>query len=828
MLHLILPIALAGPTPEQPDTLAPDRNWDLQTLHLDLAVDLQGESIAGTATLQFSPLTPGSDTLWVHQVGLNVQEVRINGEKSEFQLGDTHLAVQAPSDADVVELAIDYKATPQKGLHFRKKTKNSPDSYNEVWSQGEDTDNRFWFPSWDYPNDRFTYSGRFVVPKGYKVLSNGLGSFDGTAWNYALKEDMVNYLVMLAVGPYQIREAKWRDTPVEQWFPPDANEDEVIHISGKVPDMLELFSQKTGLDYPYPTYREVFVQRFLYTGMENTTATVEERNILRPSKDGDLAQSAQSVVAHEAAHQWFGDALTCKTWHELWLNEGFATYFAGLWEQEEYGDANFYDDVYNWYRWSLKAGPMSGRWWSTEEGDHAERTAVYVRGASTLQMLYVMVGEEAFWKSVQKYVADNTHALVETDDLRLAFESVTGQHLGWFFDQWTHLPGSPTVTVKHQYADGVLRVDVSQEGKMTYTFPLDIEIGTDDGPVHKREWVNQATTRFSVPLEKAPSYVAADPQGGVLAKFDNQQSVQSWLGQLKSTSPYARLNAIRALGEKKATTETVEALAKILTSKKEERTYRQVAAQSLGKLDHPTGDKALANTLPKAKSPSLRKSIAHALAHGRELANESRVLGKVADKDPTIDVQASALRSLSHFDREGALRRARAILRRKPGKNVSLHRTAASLLSKHGNESDMPLLLKHMNRSSKHALAGSVLWSAMHLANELDDTAREKAQFKIAKKIQPWLSSRHLRTRQNALYGLKEVGNESNIPALQTLKAHTDLSSSRKKAEEAIEAIRNRKDDPKPEAAEVADELKKLEERIDAIEKRLEEEKKRH
>ena len=164
MLTLLIPFALANPSPGQPDAVAPDRDWDLQHLHLDLDVNLDDETVAGTATLQFEPLQPGSDVLWVHQVALDVTAVRVNGEAVDFQLGDSDLRVVTGQPSGPVELAIDYSAKPQNGLHFRKKTAGSPDSYNEVWSQGEDTDNRYWFPSWDYPNDRFTYSGRFTAP----------------------------------------------------------------------------------------------------------------------------------------------------------------------------------------------------------------------------------------------------------------------------------------------------------------------------------------------------------------------------------------------------------------------------------------------------------------------------------------------------------------------------------------------------------------------------------------------------------------------------------------------------------------------------------------
>jgi aminopeptidase N len=828
MLVHLLPIALSATTPGQPDSAAPDRDWDLQHLHLDLDINLNQESIAGTATLRFAPLQPGSDVLWVHQVGLNVQAVRIDGQSVEFQLGDNDLRILTGPRTEPLELAIDYSAKPQNGLHFRKKTKGSPDTYTEVWSQGESTDNRYWFPSWDYPNDRFTTSGRYTVPAGNKVLSNGTGSFDGTAWNYALEQDHVNYLVMLAVGPYKERLDQWRDIPVRQWYPPDATEAEVAHISGRVPEMLELFSQKTGFDYPYPSYTEVFVQRFLYTGMENTTATVEDRLILQPPTEGDLAQGAHSGVAHEAAHPWFGDLLTCKTWHELWLNEGFATFFAGIWERQAFGEANYFDDVAGWYRRSVKAGPMAGRWWSTEKGDHRENTAVYVRGASVLHMLRVLVGEQAFWAAIQKYVGDNAHSLVETDDLRDAFESVTGQHLGWFFDQWTHLGGAPEVTVKHSFEDGRLRVDVSQKGDRLFAFPLDIEVGTADGPLTQREWMTEESLNFTIPMEAAPTYVAADPQAGVLAQWENKQSTAEWIAQLDSPSPYAKLNALKALGEKPADEAIVEALVKVLHSESQERAYRERAAKTLGKLDHAVGDAALVTTLGRAKSPKLRSTIARALANGRALAGETKALKRIADTDPTRQVRGDALLALTHFDREAALKRARRILKRDPGFNKDLHQRAAEVVGKNGTATDLGLLLRHMDRQDHNKLATSALWAALRLVANLDESKQEAARDRIAEKLHPWLESRHLRSRQSALHGLGETGNDDSIIALQAFKAHTTLSGSRKRAQKAIDSIRKGHEDEQPEDAEIADELKALTDRIEALEKAQEEQSSRH
>lgn len=828
MLHLFLPIALAAPAPGSPDSLAPDRDWDLTHLHLDLDIDLEGESIEGTATLNFEPLVPGGRTLWVHQVGLNINEVRLNGESVAFRVFDTSVEVDANPEDGPATLEIDYQANPQNGLHWRKKGPGSPDRYNEVFSQGENTDNRYWFPSWDYPNDRFTYSGRFQVPEGYRALSNGLGEFDGTAWNYRLEQDLVNYLVMLAVGPYKERTDSWRGRPIRQWYPPHMTEDAVEHISGKVPEMMELFTEKTGAEYPYPIYTEVFVQRFLYAGMENTTATVEEQYLLQPSSEGDLAQGAQSVVAHEAAHHWFGDMLTCKTWHELWLNEGFATYFAAIWERSEFGEANFYEDVLGWYRSSVNAGPMSGRWWSTDEGEHSEYTAVYVRGASTLHMLRVMLGEEAFWTAIRMYVADNAHTLVETDDLRAAFETVTGQHLGWFFDQWTHLPGAPEVTASHRYEDGFLRVDVSQKGDRIFSFPLDLEVGTADGIVTHREWIDEGSLRFSIPLENSPTYVAVDPQAGVLATFENKQSTEQWIAQLSSPSPAAKHRAIAALHEKPATDVIIDALRAILLDPEEERSYRQGAAKSLGKLDHAHGDAALRQMVKEALSPRLRATAATALGQGRAHGEDARVLARVADRDSTREVRGKALLSLAHFDRNLAVKKARRVLRSDPGMNIDLHRSAARVIRNHGGLADLPSLLRHMDRGDHDQLASHCLWQSLGLVNRLDRDERETAREAIAEKVVEWLDSRDLRLQQSGLYGLQSTGSRDDIEAIHALQARTTLPRLRSRAEDAVTKIRERRDDPEPEGAEVADELEALSERIEALERALEEEKSRH
>ena len=377
MLPFWIALSSAPPKHGAPGVEAPDRHWDLVHLELDLELSPAAGRIEGSATLSVEPMLPPASELRLDQVGLQIDEVLIDGEATTWRSDDTHLHVELdPSGSHEVYVA--YSAEPETGLHFRG---DGPDTYTEVWSQGEGEDNRHWLPLWDHPNDRFTYRGTFRAPKGYSVLSNGVGgqNEDGS-WTWELTEgDLVAYLVMVAAAEYQRVELDGGPVPIEWWLPPDATVEQAHNAAGRLPEMLRFFGELSGLPYPWANYREVYVQRFMYTGMENTTATVMHRRVLIDDEFLGTRRGSESVVAHELAHQWYGDTLTCRSWHEIWLNEGFATFFSAEWMRHADGDEQFYANVAQRYDGS-HTGPLAGRFWSTPEGDHPPSQNVYAKG----------------------------------------------------------------------------------------------------------------------------------------------------------------------------------------------------------------------------------------------------------------------------------------------------------------------------------------------------------------------------------------------------------------------------------------------------------------
>ena len=810
----VLPFVLESRPTGGPGSLAPDRSWDLQHLHLDLDVDPAGEHIEGSATLTLRPLGQPSTTVVLDQVGLDVHRVLVDGEPVPFRMAERSMEATVPARAH--DLTVEYGASPRAGLHFRGA---APDTYTEVWSQGEGEDNRFWIPLPDHPNDRFTTSGRFQVPEGYKVLSNGLGSFDGSAWNYALEQDLVSYLVMLAVGPYTVQTETWRGRPVEQWLPPDASPAQALSVRGKLPQMLDFFSEKTGVEYPYPAYREVYVQRFLYTGMENTTSTVMARRVLLEEDQLQTRRrGTESVMAHELAHQWYGDALTCATWNELWLNEGFATFMAAEWMRQVDGDEAWASGVASRYRWSRNKEPLAGRFWSSPDGDHAPSTNVYSRGASLLQMLRVMLGEEVFWQGIELYTTRHAHSLVETDDLRRAMEELSGQHLQWFFDQWAHLGGAPKVEASWTHTEGELRVTLKRsEGEQV--FPLEVEAGGE----LRRVWVDEGVVKLLIPMEQAPLYVAVDPRGGLLAELTTTQSVDAWIAQATtSPHPYAQVQAIEALGE-----EGGEQASAFLIGLAEDLAapwaFREWALRSL-KTSPWEPVHAGAARLLEDPDARIRQKAAEVL--GSAPGDHSAALEKAWRRERVPDVRATLLTQWARQDRRGALDAAeRWLVSRRPGLVPNPVAVAAlNLLGDHGDPDSLDTVLRYLRVDSPQDLAHAAAWAAPSMVGRMDPgTARVRAQERSARALEPLLESPFQRTRATAIGALGRVGDEHSVLLLQAYAKKETVQSLEKRADDAIKAIRERDDSlGAPDEGALEERLLALEEQQDAMRERLE------
>ncbi|MCB9765754.1 MAG: HEAT repeat domain-containing protein [Alphaproteobacteria bacterium] len=831
MLAPLLFLALVGPG--GPGGFAPDRDWDLQHVALDLKLDPEAGKVEGTATLTVAPMPAGRGELVLDQVGLDVRRVTAGGEVVPWTLSERDVRVTLGPRDGPVDVVVEYAATPRTGLHFRAPGPDSPDTYVEVWSQGEDIDNRHWLPLPDHPKDRFTVDARFTAPEGYRILSNGLGTREGDAWHYRMDERLVSYLIMVAAAPYQVWETTWRDRPVEVWGPPDASRAQLERVGASLPDMLDFFSDYTGVDYPFPTYREVYVQRFLYGGMENATATVIARKMLGDADAPIPGPRAEYVSAHELAHQWYGDLLTCRGWSEMWLNEGFAAFFGTEWLGHRYGEVLRAARIARTFDRARDVGPLSGRWWSTADGSHGDHDAVYVRGASVLRMLQGMLGDDAFRAAIQVYTRRHADGVVETEDLRRAFEDTTGRDLRWFFDQWVHLGGAPEVKVTQAWSEGQLTLALTQtppDGRAPYAMPVTVELGGAEGPVRRSFWLDGPKVRLVVDLPEAPTYVAVDPDGALLPRISVEQSPAMWRAQAASASPYAVLRAIQHLGEGGASDESVDLLTALLRDP--ELPLRIAAIQALGELDDPQGNGRIGAVLLDHEADlEARIAAAEALGKGSGEGDVAALLwrgwaeARRADDIGHESLAAEVLLALRRHDRQGALREARQVLRRRPGRpaDAPLHAAALEVLGDKGEPKDLQVVLRYLDGQSSSDLTHAALGAGQQLAERAPaGQPREDAKAQVARAAEGLLDDRFVRTRGRAIQVLGHVGDKQTIAALERFRRVETEPDLLKLADNALSTLRARGKGPAGEDARIDGRIEDLEARLDALSRQLE------
>ena len=675
------PFALTGTTRKYERS----RPFTLKHLFLDLTLDIAKKSVHGSATLDFERLASDAERLVLDAVAFDVERV-------ELVTGSATAAVDYEYDGDRLsvllkgkrrgKLKVTYAATPKRGLYFLAPDEKVKDRPRQVWSQCQDEDARYWFPCLDKPHVKMTSELRIAVPAGWVALSNGEPRpvekpKKGGRWVYhfALNQPHPAYLVTLVAGELAVvddvpAEIGQRKIPVQYFVPPKRKKD-VARSLGETPRMIELFSERTGVPFPWSRYSQVVVSDFIFGGMENTTATTLYEHVLLDERAA-LDVSSHDLVAHELAHQWFGDFVTCRDWSHGWLNEGFATFFEHVEREARLGrdeyDYGVSGDLDSYL------GEANGRYQRAivcrdyqEPIDLFDRH-LYEKGGLVLHMLRRKLGDDVFWDGVRLYLERHAHGVVETNDLMRALEEASGKSLERFFDQWVYRPGHPDLRVKIGYEDGLLTIEVKQKQRTgdiaTFAFPLDVLVKTKGGTLERHEKiVTETADTLVVALAERPKFVVLDPDLRVTTSVKLEVPGDFSRHQLEDgPSAYARWSAARALAERDDR-RSVEALAAALGRTKEAWMVRGEAARALGRLRGDAAFDALAKSA-RDRHPKVRRAVADALGSFRTPA-AARLLKDLTRRDRSYLVSADAARSLGRTRQPGVLKDLVGVLERR-------------------------------------------------------------------------------------------------------------------------------------------------------------------
>jgi len=825
---------LPGDKPKYPR----DRVVDIKHVRLDISLDLDNKRIKGRVAHTFTPLNDGLTALELDAVELDIASIR-NSSGTELKHsqagGRLRIELAAPRNTGEEEtVTVEFAGSPRRGLYFIGPDGNYPWKRLEAWTQGQDEDSRHWFPCYDYPNEMATTELHVTVREPFTVISNGelrgveAGAEPGTrTYHWHQEVPHVVYLTSVVAGEFSEIKDEWDGIPILSYVPVGREEDGQALFKNTA-EMMKLFSERTGIRYPYAKYSQVVVQDFIFGGMENVSATTLTDLVLYDQR-ARLDQDGDYLLAHEIAHQWFGDLLTCRDWSHGWLNEGFATFFELHFTEHSKGRDEFLLSLRNEMDSYLSEAGSYRRPIVTNiynaPLDIFDRH-LYEKGGLTLNMLRVLLGETLFWKAIRRYAISRRGSNVVTPDLQRAIEESTGRNLDWFFDQWVYGAGHPELTGSYAWDDASktakLALKQTQTGDKVaevFRLPLRLRFKLEDGSTHTSQVeMTEREQTFYVPLAAKPKFVNLD--GEVLRTLDLDRPGEMLRAQLaEDEDVLGRIDAARALA-KKSDKDAIAALGKAAR----EDVFWGVQAEAAKALGSVQSNAALDELLASvsAPHPKARRAIVRALGEFRE-DRAAVALARIVDEgDASYYVEAAATAAIGKTRGQvayGALERSLG----KDSQNDVIRASAFEGFGQLRDERGVQLGMEWSRYGRPQPVRGAAVSALGQLGQIVPDHRKDDIVDHLVTLIRdPWL-----RTQVASINALGELNATKALPELdraaQTALDDRVVRTSRVAARK-IRANGDKSDEMKKLRTEVdklTDENRTLKDRLDKLEARL-------
>ena len=806
------------------------RPIDIKHIKLDLAVDFDNETISGAATTTLAPVGEPVSEIVFDSVELDITRVAADdGSELDFEVTTDKLKIFLPSPAKPgtdFSVAVTYSAKPVKGIYFRTERKGYKPEETQAWTQGEAEDARYWFPCFDYPNEQATTEVVATVPTEFIALSNGKlvdvtdnGEAGTKTYHWFESVPHVSYLVSLVVGKFVEIEDSYRDIPLYYYVLPGFEQD--AHFSfAKTPDMMRFFEEKIGVPYPYEKYAQVAVVDFVVGGMENTSITTLTERTLH-DEAAHLTFSSDSLVAHELAHQWWGDLLTCRDWSHIWLNEGFATYFQALYTEHDRGEDEFACELLRGMRRVVEAdkgdnrAPIVRKKYSGPWRLFDVRS--YIKGGCVLHMLRCELGDELFWKCMHEYCMRHRGQVVETTDLLRTIEDVSGRGMERFFDQWVYHGGYPALEISYSWENEqkLAKVIVKQTqtvDDMTPLFHFTTQIlFSCPGEKHVEEVeISEREHTFYIPLPERPEFVRFDPALSVLKSVEFDKPKPMLLAQLAGDeTAVGRVLATEGL-KKFKTDDAFEALRSVLLDDPFWG-VRAKAAEALGEIDNDKALDALVAGIQQGDA-RVRQAVVEAIGKIDEERAHDALLS-IIDNEESPYVVAEAVEALGKLKCEKARRPIIKALSR-DSHNEVVRSAAFDALVLLEAEDSLKVITSYASAGKPRMSRPSAISAIGRLGKWMDEKDRPRAS------LVKLLKDPSYRIRLAAAAALGVLGDPKAITDLESFAETSKDPDEKRRAREAIESI-NAAREQTEEVKQLRTEVEKLKKAGEKLEKGL-------
>jgi aminopeptidase N len=696
---------------------------DLVHTKLDAKFDFNKSYMYGKAWITLKPHFYSTDSLRLDAKGMDIHKVAIvkNGKERPLKYDydgwqlNIHLD-KTYKGGEQYTVFIDYTSKPNevkvqgsaaitdaRGLYFINPLGKEKDKPTEIWTQGETEANSVWLPTIDKPNQKMTEEISMTVPAKYVTLSNGKlvsqkKNSDGTrtdTWKMDLPHSP--YLLFMGVGDYAIIKDSYKGKEVSYYVDKDYAS-VARKIFGHTPEMIAFYSKITGVDFPWVKYSQITGHDYVSGAMENTTATLHSDAAQQDARELTDGNSWEDVIAHELFHQWFGDLVTTESWSNITLNESFADFSETLWNEYKYGkDAGEQKNYHD--RLSYLSNPNNAkkhlvRFYYNNKEDVFDQVS-YPKGGAILNMLRYYVGDSAFFKALNLYLTTNKFKSAEAQQLRLAFEDVTGKDLNWFWNEWYYGAGHPNLNINYSYDDAAKKVQVIVNQQQDNLFKLPVAIDVYNGANKKRYnvWVENKADTFSFAADTKPDLVNFDGDKVLLCTKKENKTLDEYVFQYAHAGNYVdRREAVDFAAKHQ---DDPKAVALLKTALKDKfYGIREVALDRLDMKKENVRTEVEPVLVDLAKNDPKRLVKAAAIENlGIYQKPEYESLFRQAVNDSSYTVSGNALEALSQIDSTAALSEAKR-LSALPAKG-KLASAITAVLIESGDESSAEIVLKN-------------------------------------------------------------------------------------------------------------------------------------
>lgn len=825
----------------------PDRYGQVTHIALDLVLDIPQQICTGTCTTHLNPIRNGITSIMMDAVDMDITSVQVSGKVEKYNYDGKQIIIQLSNETVIgqaIDIVIAYQLDkPDRGLYFIYPTEHEPHKPTQVWTQGEDEDSRYWFPCFDYPGQLASSEIRVTVPSHFTAISNGeLKSVqdqgDSKIYHWVQTEVHPTYLMTLAASDFSEIRDEWNGKDITYYV--EKGKEEAARLTmGKTPRMVEFYSQTYGYPYAYPKYAQVCVDDFIFGGMENTSTTLLTDRCLLDERAAIDNLRAETLVAHELAHQWFGDLVVIKHWSHAWIKEGAATYAEVLWLTHEYGE-----DLgrYYWLGQAREYLDEDSSRYRRPLVTHVYREAIelydrhiYEKGSCVYHMIRTELGDELFFKTIATFLKDHAHNTVETIDLLRAIEKTTGRNLTFLFDQYVYRGGHPDYKVNYSWDNdsNLAKLSVTQtqvdDGKTQGLFDLKIPIAFTSNNTTQTFTVriHQREQSFYFPLTSKPDFVSFDAGNHTLKTVELDYALPELTAQLNQDPDcISRLHAAAAIA-KKGNLEALKTLEKALSTEAFWGVRLEIVeAIATIKLDQTGAVLIHALKDPEAR---VRRAVVTALAQQKTAAAYQAVKAIVEAGDPSYYTESSAIAALGTFATSGlpdapeeteVLAILKSVLETRDGWNQVVRSGAISALSRMKTSiAALELLQTYTQPKVPQALRLSAIRALGTISTGQAATQLEQ----ILNRLRELSRDRFFLTQVAIISALGQMETTKAIPLLSSFVALPD-GRVKRMAEEAIQRVQSKSgsDASVKQLREELDVLKKdnqtLKSRLEALE----------